>query len=76
MGLWTELGRGSLGSYRKGMLVIMCITPASTSIAKAKTVKSTATLVMNLCIGREPSGSHQSYAFDGRKGFGYGCCGR
>jgi len=58
------------GSHGKGMLVVMCITPASAAASKAKTVKAIVATVMNLCIDMKPSGSHQSYALVGGKGFG------
>ncbi len=46
MRLWTELGRGSSGSYGKGMLCIMCIMPIATTTTKSKTVKAAATGAM------------------------------
>ena len=46
MRLWTELGRGSSGSYGKGLLCIMCIMPIATTTTKSKTVKAAATGAM------------------------------
>ena len=40
MRLWT-LERGSSGSYGKGMLFVMCITPTLATTTKAEIVKAT-----------------------------------
>ena len=60
----------ALRSHGKGMLAVMCITPASTATTKSETVKTATTIVTNLCFDMEPLGSHQSYALAGRTGFG------
>ncbi len=46
MCLWTELGRGRSGSHGKGMLFVMCITPAAPATTKAEIVTAAATRAM------------------------------